>query len=403
VFTSDDEGSTEYYDDARIVAVRPATGERKTLIEGSSMAWYVPSGHLIFARGGNLFAVKFDSKTLTVSGSPFPVVSGIATDVSTGAVDFAVADSGAAAWMPAPANTALRQVWVDRSGIESPVPIPAAPYNELALSPDGNRVALTGGQGGVADLWVYDFQRDTMTRLTVDQYISRPVWAPDGKRIAYGSRVQGAETKGNTWRVVWRLADGSENEQILLERERATLPSGFTPDGRELIIDAFDLGTQYRKVMVLSIGGAGEPRVLLAGSHSIYGAVVSPDGRWIAFVSSEGGQPGIFVRPFPSGEGRWQIASQGFEPHWSADGRELFYRSEGVVLAVKIDTKQGFSAGRPERLFDRAASAGIINSFGPSPDGKRIFTFRTPEGQSGQRTIFFDRGFVGRVAAGSKP
>jgi hypothetical protein len=96
-------------------------------------------------------------------------VAGVATDVSTGAVDFSLAENGSATWIPAPANTALRQVWVDRAGVESSVAIPVAPYNELALSPDGKRVALTGGQGGVADLWVFDLERGTMTRLTVDQ------------------------------------------------------------------------------------------------------------------------------------------------------------------------------------------------------------------------------------------
>jgi serine/threonine-protein kinase len=404
LFTSDDEGSTEYYDDARIVAVRPATGERKVLIEGSSMARYAATGHLIFARGGNLFAVRFDPKTLTTSGSPFPVVAGVATDVSTGAVDFALSESGAAAWIPAPANTALKQVWVDRRGVESAVAIPVAPYNELALSPDGRRVALTGGQGGVADLWVFDLERVTMTRLTIDQNVARPVWSPDGTRIAYGVRVQGAASKGNTWHLAWRLADGSQAEEVLLERERATSPSGFTPDGRNLIFDAFDVGTQYRKVMLLPLGGPREPRVLMSGSFSIYSATVSPDGRWIAYVSSEGGQPGVFVRPFPSGEGRWQISTpQGYEPRWSSDGRELFYRAEGVLQVVKLDTTRGFTAGRPERLFDGVATAGIVHSYGPSPDGSRIFTSRLPEGQGGQRTVFLDRGFAGRLVAETKP
>jgi hypothetical protein len=276
------------------------------------------SGYLIFARGGNLFAVRFDPKTLAVSGSPFPVVSGIATDVSTGAVDFSIANNGVAAWMPAPANTALRQVWVDRHGIESPVPLPAAPYNELALSPDGKRVALTGGQGGVADLWVYDFERDTMTRLTVDQNVSRPVWSPDGKRIAYGLRVQGAETKGNTWRVAWRLADGSENEEILLERERATLPSGFTPDGRELLIDAFDVGTQYRKVMVLSLAGEREPRLLLEGVTRFTARLFLPmDVGWRSCpvrAANRGSSCGPFRRETVDGRSRARGSSRTGRP-----------------------------------------------------------------------------------------
>jgi Tol biopolymer transport system component len=122
--------------------------------------------------------------------------------------------------------------------------------------------------------------------------------------------------------------------------------------------------------------------------------VVSPDGRFVAYVSNDGGQPAVFVRPFPAGEGRWQISTpQGHEPRWSPDGKELFYRWGGVLSVVSVDTSHGFAPGRPERLFDRVATQGSVHTYGISPDGKRVFTFRTPTGMGAVRTINLDLGF----------
>jgi serine/threonine-protein kinase len=399
LFTCDDNSSTEYYDDARIEGVRPATGERKVIVEGSSMARYATSGHLVFARGGSLYAIRFDPEALTASGSPVLVAQDVATLVGTGAARFAIAGDGSALWVPGNAEVAYRQVWIDRAGAEVSVPLPPAPYNELALSPDGKRLALVGGEGGVADLWVYDFARDSLSRLSVGQFIQRPVWSPDGKSIAYGTRLQGQKTRGNTWQLAIKPADGSRDETVLLERERGHTPSSFTPDGKTLIFDALDSGATRRDIFSLAIEGKHEPVPLVTGPFIKQSAMVSPDGHWLAYVSDESGQPGVYVRPFPSGEGRWQISTpRGLEPRWSPDGRELFYRTDSVMFAVAIDTSHGFTAGRPEQQFDRAGTGIGLSTFGLSPDGKRFCTFRFPEGQGERRMVYLDQGFVRRLS-----
>ena len=404
LFTCDDQSSTEYYDDARIEAVRPATGERKVVLEGASMARYAGNGYLVFARGGKLYGVRFDPGSLATSGTPFPVVEGVATDVATGAVAFAVSEDGRAIWVPGDVGRSWKELWVSRDGTETSVPIPAAPYNELALSPDGKKVALNGGQGGVSDLWIYDLERDSMSRLTNGEYVSRPVWSPDGKRVAFGTRLQGPKSQQNIWQIAWKPADGSAEQEVLLEKERTQLPSGFTADGRSLLFGGVDATGTRSEIWIMPIGGDRKPTLLVGGPSFKGNAVLSPDGKYLAYSSQEGGLPSIFVRPYPTGEARWQISTpQGTEPRWSADGRELFYRWGGALYVVRIDTSHEFTAGRPERLFDRVAMANGIVTYGVSPDGKRIFTFRSLTGATQSRTVDVDLGFARRLERSASP
>ncbi|MGE4190357.1 MAG: protein kinase, partial [Thermoanaerobaculia bacterium] len=201
LFTCDTQASTEYYDDARIEAVRPATGERRVLVEGSSQGRYAPGGHLIFARGGALYAIDFDEKALEVRGSPTLVAQGVATDVGSGAVQFATAAVGTAIWAPGGNTASYRLVWIDRDGTETATTIPEAPYGEIELSPDGRRAALVGGEGGVSDLWVADLERGTVTRMTVGDYVNNPDWTSDGSRIIYGTGARGGT--GQRFRIAW--------------------------------------------------------------------------------------------------------------------------------------------------------------------------------------------------------
>ena len=396
LFTCDTQSSTEYYDDARIEAVRPRTGERKVLVEGSSQAWYAPSGHLVFARGGSLFAVAFDARSLDVHGSPMQVAQGVATDVGSGAVQFAVAQSGAALWTPGGSTASYQVAWVDRSSAETIAPIPPAPYNELAPSPDGKRLALVGGEGGVSDLWVADLERGGLTRLTFGQFVSRPVWSVDGSRVAYGTRIQGR--RDNSWQIVWEPADGSREHEVLVDGQRSHLPSAFTSDGRTLIYDALNADATAQDIWMISLAEPRQPRVVVGGAFRKSEGVLSPDGRWLAYVSDEDGQGGVFVRPFPEGDGRWQISTpHGGEPRWSRDGRDLFYRVDAAIYRVRIDTARGFSAGRPERLFDRVASGTGVQTYAPSPDGSRFITFRSAERAGSLRTLYLDLGFASRL------
>jgi len=368
VYTSDTFSSTEYYDDARIEAVSTATGEKRVLVEGSSMARYLTSGHLLFARAGSLYAVAFDTETLEISGSPALVLQGVFTSVASGAVHFAVSENGVLAFLPGELDTGRRKtVWIDRDGVTEPTGPEIGPHRQIALSPDNRQMALISGTGQNDDLWVHDLERDTTSRLTFEGSVSEPIWTPDGKHIAYATTQEGREAD-----VHWKAADGSSEAEPLWAAEPQGLPMSFSPDGRYLLIDRLE-GSEVSDIWVLDMEQKGEPTSWLASPADEFHARFSPDGKWIAYTSDESGQYEVYVRPFPGPGGRWQISNGGgMEPHWSTDGRELFYRNLAVIYGVGVETAETFVAGRPERLADGVSDPPFGSTFAPSEDGQRL-------------------------------
>ncbi len=396
LYTSDTTASTEFYDDARIEAVVLSTGERRVLVEGSSQARCCAGGRLVFARGGTLLAVRFDEKTLAVTGSPEQVVQKVATDVSSGAVQFALSPSGAAIWVPGGLLAQYELHWIERDGSSAPVPIPPAQYNESALSPDGRRVALVGGPGGNSELWVAELERGVVSKLTRDESVSNPVWTPDGSRIVYRIRASGAQNRRE--QIAWRIADGSREAETLYESGAQAVPSGFTPDGSRLLFNELKANTLISDVFVLPVAGARTPELLLGGEAGERDAVISPDGRFVAYGSNESGAMNVFVRPFPSGEGRWQISADlGFEPRWGPDMKELYFRRAAAIVRVPIETRGGFRAGRPEIAVGRTSAAGGIHTYSIAADG-RILTPRSPDPLDGAHILHLDLGFAQRLA-----
>ena len=396
LYTSDTTSSTEFYDDARIEAVVVGTGERRVLVEGSSQARCCAGGRLVFARGGTLYAAPFDAETLAVTGAAEPVVQEVATDVSSGAVQFAISPSGAVLWVPGGLLAQYELYWVGRDGSSVPVALPAGEFNESALSPDGKRVALVGGPGGNSELWVADLERGVPSKLTRDESVSNPVWTPDGSRIAY--RVRASTAKGRLEQVAWQPADGSRPPEMLYESARQILPSGFTLDGNRLLFSEATPGNAASDIYLLPLTGARTPELLLSGEAGERDAVVSPDGRYVAYSSNESGALNVYVRPFPTGEGRWQISpGSGGEPRWSPDMTALYYRSTSGILRVPIETLGGFRAGRPEPAVDRVSAAGGIHTYSIAKDG-RILTPRSPLSLTGTRILHLDLGFAQRLA-----
>lgn len=180
-------GDIDSFDDARIDAVDLATRKRKTLIHGGTSPRMSPSGHIVYARGGSLYAVAYDQRKMEVTGTPVKVVDGVLMSINTGFAYFDISPAGDLAYAAGPVeNGGRRFYWVDRQGKETPLPLPARSYLNPRISPDGKQLAVEI-EGPNHDLYTYDFARGVMSRITNDGISHGPIWSPDGKRFAFRS------------------------------------------------------------------------------------------------------------------------------------------------------------------------------------------------------------------------
>jgi serine/threonine-protein kinase len=364
------------YDEATIEAVTIASGQRKKLHQGASWSRYLPSGHLIYLNKGTLFAVPFDSDRLEIAGTPVPMLEKVLrSSGSLGAhLDFSTTGTVVYREGDAEANQVTVQ-WMDRTGKTAPLLAKLGNYLTSRVSPDGRHLVLTSNVGNNLDIWVYDWQRDTMTRLTFDAVPDVfPVWSPDGRHIFYRTASAIAVVR----------ADGAGKPQILTEGGSLQTPGSFTPDGKRLAYsDAQDLWTlpleldqgQWR---------AGKPEPFLKTPFVESSPAFSVDGKWLAYTSNETGGDEILVRAFPESGAKWQISSGGgAAPVFSRNGRELFYRAPGgqiMVAAYKI-TGGSFVADKPV-LWSEARTVGFTG-FDLAPDGKRFAIVTAAEGREG--------------------
>jgi len=352
LFTVGAMDSPESYDQSDIDAVRPSNGERRTVLRGASMARYVPTGHLIFAREGFLFAVKFDIKTLAIEGSPVPVVENVMGMRSSGVVHAGVATNGLLAYISgSPRSRESRMVWRRRDGRSEPLPAAVAGYVSPSLSPDGQQIAV-GLEGETTfDIWTYNIGRDTLTRLTFEGDNNWPVWSPDGERVAFSSVRNDALMSAYS-----KSADGSGSAEQIFSPEGKpnwgqTSPSDWSPDGRFLVMEF----TNEHGPNVLAYDfEEGQERILMETPATEEKPTLSPDGKWLAYTSDESGRTEVYVRQFPEGRGKWQVSTEGGSfPRWSPDGRLLFFRRQGRLMEVDVDIRDGsFQADRPRQVLD---------------------------------------------------
>ncbi len=388
IFTA---GTRFAFDDARIMLLSLKTGEQRVLVEGAAQARYVPTnglasreGHLVYWRAGSLFAVPFNLKTMQVTGQAAPILEGVSGLSSSGLAEFSFSDTGALVYAPGSARTAATRpmVWVDRQGKAEPIPAPQHPYAYPRLSPDGQRIAVFIGAptpDQPSDAWVYDLARGTLARLTFQGRNVFPIWTPDGKRVTFLSIVQGKNG------IAWTPADGSGAAETLAPVTQDGRPWSWSPDGKMLLYSAGTAGA--RNMWVLPLEGQRKPAPYIDTQFSVQYAQFSPDGRWVAYMSTESPPPQVYVQaaPGPDGKprtaGKWQVSTTGgLDPRWARSGRELFYRSRaagGQVMAVEIEPGPNFRAGVPKPLFeDRYA----VQSWDVSADGKRFLMIRMGAG-----------------------
>ena len=342
----------------------------RVVAKGGINGQYVESGHLTFVRGTTLFAMPFDLARLEVAGGEVPVVENVSTLGPDATGDYSVSTAGLLVYFSSPGSQGTTLAWADRAGVTKPLPGKSTQmWGTGRLSPDGHFVAngIDSDKGG-RDIWTFDVERGTLTRLTFGGQNDFPIWSPDGRRVVYSGTVDG---KFGLYSVP---ADASAKATLILATETSPTPTSFTPDGKTLVFDQKlpDKPTQVYVLPVPLDGQSGQPKPLHDAAGVERTALVSPDGRWVAYVSFESGAAEVYVLPFPGPGPKQRISLNGGDkPRWSRDGRELFYWANvpnEKLMVVDITTTPAFRAGAPRELYQQLSTT----TWDTSPDRNRF-------------------------------
>jgi hypothetical protein len=335
-------------------------------------------------RHGTLMAAPFDERELEVKGGSIGLVAGVMqaanmgfSNFDSGAGQFTVSESGSLAYVaggPMP-DRDFSLVWVHRDSRKvTPLRAPPRYYLGPRLSPDERRVAVAifSGDSSQRNVWVHDIDRSTMAPVTSVGDSGMPVWTQDGSRLVFPS--SGAFS-GN---LFWAPANGSARQERLSTSEFSQHPSSIARDGTLAFVQGGDL-------WVMKLDGTLGPRRVFDSPHFEGFPDISPDGRWLAYVSAESGRFEVWVRPLSGPGDRLQVSTEGGQsPAWRKNGAELFFHSphgapptEGEtvkMMAVAVTrTSSGLTFGAPTPLFEGPYfPSAPVRSYDVTRDGQRF-------------------------------
>ncbi len=327
---------------------------------------FVRGGYVVFGRAnGTLYAAPISLRTLRLTGEPVPVVEGVSVRAN-GAAQFAVADNGTLAYISGESSQSRLRA-VTRAGLTRAVGSELQPFEYPRVSADGRRVAITISPLGAQDVWTYDLGSQALTPLTRDGGSQRAEWSPDGRHLVYIGR----ERMDN---VVRRQAwDGSGTSEVFARPGTNVLEVALGP-AHSYAAYRVGSGTTQRDIWIGPLDSLDKPRPFVASAADEWLPVVSPNGRMLAYVTSESGRPEVYVRPLAPEGGRIQVsAGGGGEPRWSPNGRELFYRSETHMIAASITEQPELAVQRRDTLFaDVYLRNGSHSNYDVFPNGREF-------------------------------
>ena len=366
----------------------------RILFQADTSAVWGPPGYLLFAREGTLFAQRFDARRAAPEGDPAAVAGNIRFSTDASRVNASV---GGDLLVYGLWPHDRRLVWVDRQGRETGTLGPVADYEDVRISPAGDRVAVSirnPEESWNLDVWVVDGSRGVGSRVSTERSDEfHPVWTPDGQRLIYVSDRNG-------FYDLYARPAGSGPETEVIRTDWDKRVSGVTPDGAGLVFGGSTSG-EDEDVWLMALDGDRTPKpVIETKEFQEVSARLSPDGRWIAFTSDESGRPEVFVAPFPSGPKRPVSNGGGGVPVWSRDGKEIFYVGrDGRLFAVSVNSAgASLVIGTAQPLFDLdPAPAGAFDPalYDVSADGR--FLIVRSAGESSADPVVVDVDWTARL------
>jgi eukaryotic-like serine/threonine-protein kinase len=344
--------------------------ENRPLFHSQSNAIYA-DGYLLFARSDQLMAQPFDPANGTVKGEPQIVAKGVVNDAATWHMDASAADSGLLIFGSGGTGD-WQLVWFDRASKQvSSVADKLPGLQTFRISPQGDRIALTMDTGTM-DIWVFDIARSVRTRLTFGPIQNEfPVWSPDGKWIAFVSDRNGHSN------LIRKPSDGSGAEETLYTGSQLITATDWSRDGKFLIFSLGPVGNA--DIWALPLEGERKPFVVVqhSGNTGVDLGHLSPDRRWLAYMSNETGGQQVYVVAFGGGQGKWQVSvNGGIEPKWSKDGKELYYMDPTYNLfeAPVKEVGGALQFGSARQIITNWSAPQVF--YDVTPDGKKILLDR---------------------------
>ncbi len=345
--------------------------ESKLVLRANSNVEYA-EGYLLYQRETTLMAQPFDAKRLETVGEAFPLAEQVQQGVgNVTAGFFSVSENGILAYQAGNENGSSQLTWFDRSGKQLGVLGDQAVYSSVRLSPDGKRatVNVIDPQSGRPDIWLYEVARNRRTRFTFDPAQERLLaWSPDGSSIAFSSNRKGH------FDIYQKASSGAGNEELLLESNFDKQPTSWSRDGRFLLYWTIDPKTQA-DIWILPLSGDRTPFPFLNTEFNEGNGQFSPDGRWIAYFSTESGRVELYVAPFPGPGGKRQISTSGatVPARWRGDGKEIFYLApDNKLMAAEVNGQGAtLEVGAVRALFEvRRGGPGSV--YDVTGDGQRF-------------------------------
>jgi len=346
----------------------------KKILDVLSEAQYAAPGYLVFGRNTTLFAQRFDASSLSLAGEEEPIAGDVSVQINMLRTGFAVSQTGQLVYSSSGSASDIELIVTDRSGKQLSTLETAGNYLYLRLSPDGQKLAAaeTDLLNGGSTIWIFDLRSNVRSRFTFSNGMNTtPAWSPDGSQVEFASSRSGA------FNVYVKPVTGVAEEKQVHAAPEDERPQSWSPDGRFLILDSRPQSRQNSpEIAVLPLMGNGKPFSYLNASYANSGGQLSPDGRWLAYVSNESGRAEVYVTAFPQAKGKWQVSSVGATtPRWRRDGRELFFcRTDGLLMAAEVAAgKDSFMVGSIKPLSERRVFQTFYSAtYDVFPDGQRF-------------------------------